>query len=165
VPAAADVLAVAPVVPGAAEAGAVADGTAEEAGLAAGVTVTVSLAPEAELSSLSPAALIDTVTQPSFAPLPQADTGGFPAQRPTRCPEESLTLTDADAGHRPLHATGTRTDADVTCVPLTPAPDSPENDSVPPPALPVPLAAAAPAGTHAPEASLRFTGTVYTRRV
>jgi hypothetical protein len=67
-------------------------------------------------------ALTGTDTQLPFEPLPHADAGGFPAQPPTRCPDASLTSTDANHGHRPVHVSSTRSDTDVTCVPLTPAP-------------------------------------------
>jgi hypothetical protein len=98
----------------------------------AGVAVAVSFAPGWELSVRSPAALIGTEIQPPVAPSPQADAGGFPAQWPTRCPDASLTSTVADAGHVPVQISSTCSAADVTCVPLTPAPaDGPENSSVP----------------------------------
>src|SRR6516225_4409430 len=101
---------------------------------AAGAAVTVSRTPAPELSSPSPPALTGTVTQPPLAWVPHAAAGGFPTQPPTRCPDASLTVTAAGTGQRPVHLSSPRSDADVTCVPLTLAPDSPENVSVPDPA-------------------------------
>ena len=101
------------------------------AAAAAGVAVTVSSAPDWELSSCTPAVPSGTEIQVRSEPLPQADAGGFPAQWPSRCPDASLTSTAADAGHFPVQVSGTRSDADTTRVPLTPTPDGAENVSVP----------------------------------
>ena len=116
------------------EADVVAEGAAD-AGALSGVTVNWAFA--RELSARKPAALIGTETQPPPDPFPHAEAGGFPAQCPTCCPDASVTFTVAVAGHCPVHVSSTCSDADVTCVPVTPTPDGPEKVSVPGPAAPV----------------------------